>query len=147
MAGRTIAVSLISIALASALTGCSSSSEPVPSAESIVETFVSDGFVITEPRDNNDVWCGLGGYVGDCVEFFTTEEVRIVTYASAVDVAEFRSGVVGHTVATPDAAAEYYFASHGNVVLSFAGRETTPEHAAGYLNSLEAFLASTEIPQ
>ncbi|WP_158252318.1 hypothetical protein [Cryobacterium sp. Y29] len=73
--------------------------------------------------------------------------MQIVTYSSADDVAEFRYGVVGHTVATSEAAAEYYFASNGNVVLSSAGRELTPEQAAGYLNSLEAFLASTEISQ
>lgn len=124
-----LAISATALVMLTACSGASAST--APKAEDIVSAFESAGITITEPRDNTDKgWCEADQF--DCDQYFTTEEVTVITGPSAEGVERFTEG---------DMSSAYYVAEDGSVALSFLAQATPEEARAPFVDALESFLA------
>jgi hypothetical protein len=125
----TLALSAVALLALSACSG--SPSQSVPSAGDIVSAFEDAGITITDPRDNTDKgWCDADQF--DCDQYFTTEEVTVITGPSAEAVERFTAGDMGSA---------YYVAEDGSVALSFLAQGTPKEARAPFVDALESYLA------
>lgn len=108
---------------------------PSVTAEEITAAFTAAGLTVTDPRDNTDKgWCAAEMY--DCVQYYTTEEAAIVTFASTEKATEVHDMLAGKELAST------WAFSSGPAALYFNGRDTTPESQALYSAELEKLLAA-----
>lgn len=115
------------------ITGCSggSGTAAAPEAEAIVKAFTDAGLPAEQPRDNTSKgWCDAEQY--GCKQFYTTENVTVITAPSRDGIKRATSGPT---------ASGFYVSKDGRVMLSFLAQGTAADQRAKYEQMLEKYLA------
>lgn len=114
------------------ITGCTSGAggDTAPKAEAIVKAFTDAGLPAQQPRDNTSKgWCAAEQY--GCKQFYTTENVTVITAPSKDGITRATSGPT---------ASGFYVSKDGRVMLSFLAQGTPDEQRAKYEKALETYL-------
>ncbi|WP_010204496.1 hypothetical protein [Salinibacterium sp. PAMC 21357] len=153
---QKLAASAVSAALLVLLSGCTSwipypeptvleTSPPrvtalsVTSAEYIAKNFRWDELSVTNPEDLTATYCGGNFFVGDCKQFYSSDEVVIITYETPADNATLLAEIEASDLTLEEQG--YHFSPDGAIVLSTGGRGLSTELQAKYAESLERLIA------
>ena len=114
------------------MTGCAggAGADTAPNAEAIVKAFTDAGLPAEQPRDNTSKgWCDDDQY--GCKQFYTTENVTVITAPSKGGIKRATSGAT---------ASGFYVSKDGRVMLSFLAQGTAEDQQVKYEKALETYL-------